>query len=225
MAEDKSFRDLWRTNAFLVTFAVVAIAILVGYFVLADFGWKSARDREADAGVQIAPADSKDKLTLGTAEVVAGSAVLRADLFVSRDGGFSSSGSGGYSETRNVLFIDPADKAAHWLLPDNDHVVVSTLDIEDEKDPNAKRVIATAFFVKPLSEKSEATSGRLILADSAGSKVVEVSNDVKDVQVAALNAGEVILLFERNRRLVSTAFDPNSLAKKREQEIDIPQLK
>src|SRR5450432_2013872 len=106
MAEDKSFRDLWHTNAFLVTFAVVAIAILVGYFVLADFGWKSARDREADAGVQIAPADSKDKLTLGTAEVVAGSAVLRADLFVSRDGGFSSSGSGGYSETRNVLFID-----------------------------------------------------------------------------------------------------------------------
>lgn len=225
MAENKPFRDLWRTNAFLVSFAVVVIAILVGYFALNDLGWKSARGREAEAGVQIAPADSKDKLTLGTAEVVAGSAVLRADLFVSRDGGFSSGGSGISSETRNVLFIDPADKAAHWLLPDNDHVVAATLDIEDEKDPNIKRVIATAFFVKPIVEESEATTGRLILANSSGGKVVEVSNDVKDVQVAALNAGEVILLFERNRRLVSSAFDPTSLAKKREQEIEIPQLK
>jgi len=151
--------------------------------------------------------------------------VLRANLYVNRDGGFSSGGSGSYSETRNILFIDPAEKAAHWLLPDNDHRVVETLDITDEKDPNAKRTVATAFFVKPLGEKSEAPAGRLILADGSGSKVVEVSKEVKDVQVAALNAGELVLLFERNRRLVFAAFEPASLAKKREQEIDIPQLK
>jgi len=37
--------------------------------------------------------------------------------------------------------------------------------------------------------------------------------------------GELIILYERDRRLVLATFDPGSLAKHREQEIDVPQLK
>jgi hypothetical protein len=58
-----------------------------------------------------------------------------------------------------------------------------------------------------------------------GRKIVEVANGVRDVHIATLDAGKVIILFERNRRLVLATFEPTSLVKKREQEIELPQLK
>jgi len=40
---------------------------------------------------------------------------MRANLATLRGGeGFSSSG---YAETRNILFIEPGEESARWLLP------------------------------------------------------------------------------------------------------------
>ncbi len=54
---------------------------------------------------------------------------------------------------------------------------------------------------------------------------IEVANEVRDLHVASLMGNEIDLLYERNRRLVSAAFDSSSLAKKNEREIELPQLK
>jgi hypothetical protein len=79
--------------------------------------------------------------------------------------------------------------------------------------------------VKPRTDQAESATGRLLVFDASGKNVVEVANEVRDLHVATLNGGDLTLLYERARHLVSAAFDPLSLAKKREQEIDVPQLR
>jgi hypothetical protein len=85
---------------------------------------------------------------------------MRADLFLDRGGkGFSS---GGYSETRNILFIEPDQKEAHWLLPDNDHILSDNSDITEGTDRSSKRLIATAVeAAKRVAEVS--AQARLLL--------------------------------------------------------------
>ena len=222
MKSQKFFRYLWRIDAVLILLAAGAITVGVGALVAAEFGGRAAMRRNVQAGVPVATEPRQD-LSLGRAEAIQGSAVLRADLTVSREGaGFSS---GGYSETRNILFIDPAQKAAYWLLPDNDHVIGERSDVKDEKDPRRERIVATAVLVKPRTDHPESATGRLLVFDPSGKNVIEVATEVRDLHVATLNGGDLTLLYERGRHLVSAVFDPLSLAKKREQEIDVPQLK
>jgi hypothetical protein len=223
MPAQKFFRYLWRTNAVLILFAAAAITFGVGALLWEESGARSAARRNSQAGIAVAP-ESKEDLTLAHAEIIPGSAVLRADLFLRRESkGFSSGGR--YPETRNILFIDPTQKAAHWLLPDNEHVIIQKSDITDEKDPLARRTVAMAVFVKPRNQELERVPGQLLLVDAAGTKTIEISKDVTDLHIARLNGNELIVLYERNNRLVLTAFDSGSLLKKREQEIDIPQFR
>jgi hypothetical protein len=101
----KLFRYLWRINAVLILFAAGAITFGVGVLLIGEFGARTVHSREAVAGIPVAAADSNAHLSLGRASVVAGTNVMRADLSLDRGGkGFSS---GGYSETRNILFIEP----------------------------------------------------------------------------------------------------------------------
>jgi len=201
----------------------VAITFGVGALLVGEFGARVARNREAEAGIPVVAADSSAHLLLGRASVVAGSDVMRADLSLNRGGaGFSS---GGYTETRNILFIEPGQKAARWLLPDNDHVISDSSDITDDADHKAKRMIATAVLVKSTTPSHETAVGELLLFDPTGKKVVEVANNVREMRLASLSGGELTILYERDRRLVLAAFDPESLAKRREQEIDVPQTK
>ncbi|HEX3740026.1 MAG TPA: hypothetical protein VHV29_09900 [Terriglobales bacterium] len=222
MTAQKFFRYLWRIDAILILLAAGAITFGIGALLVSEFGGRTAMRRNAEAGVPVAAGPRAD-LFLGHAQAVTGTAVMRADLTVSREGaGFSS---GGYSETRNILFIDPAQKAAYWLLPDDDHIIGERFDVKNEKDATRGRILATAVLVKPLTDQPESTAGRLILFDASGKNIVEVATDVRDLHVATLNGGDLTLLYERGKHLVSAAFDPLSLAKKREQEIDVPQLK
>lgn len=156
--------------------------------------------------------------------LVAGTNVMRADLSTERGGkGFSS---GGYSETRNILFIEPDQKEARWLLPDNDHVVGDSIELTtEESDRKLRRTIATTVLVKPMTGSPESTEGRLLLFDATGRKIVEVATNVRQLHLTSLTGGELTILFERNRRLVFATFDPGSLAKHTEQEINVPQLK
>jgi hypothetical protein len=215
------FRYLWRVNAVLILLAAGAITFGVGALLVGEFGARAARNREAEAGIPVVAADSNAHLSLGRASVVAGTDVMRADLSLNRGGaGFSS---GGYTETRNILFIEPGQKVARWLLPDNDHVIADSSDIIDDTDRNAKRMIATAVLVKSTMASPETAAGRLLLFDPPGRKIVEVASNVREIHLASLSGGELTILYERNRRFVLAAFDPGSLAKRREQEIDVPQ--
>lgn len=211
-------REITRANLLAGT-----IAALVLCFACQDKGGSgvgAASDEKA--GVLVVQPDSKERLSLGHAELIPGSTVLRADLFVGHDTGFSG---GKGLETRNILFIDPSEKAARWLLPDNDHVVAQTTDITDDKELRSKRTIATAVFVKGRGDERVSPPGQLLLVDGMGRKILEVANGVRDVHIATVDAGEIIILFERNRGLVLATFEPTSLVKKREQEIELPQLK
>ena|SRR5690349_11549646 len=222
MKAQKFFRHLWRIDAILILLAAGVITFGIGALLISEFGGRTAMRRNAEAGVRVA-AEPRADLLLGHAEAIHGTSVLRADLTVSREGAKFSSG--GYSETRNILFINPAQKAAYWLLPDNDHIIEERSDVKDEKDPTRERILATAVIVKPNNTQSESATGRLLVFDASGKNVVEVATEVRDLHIATLNDGDLTLLYERGRHLMSAAFDPVSLARRREQEIDVPQLK
>lgn len=162
---------------------------------------------------------------LGQASLVPGSQVMRAQLLLYRaEGNFSSSS--GYGEIRNILFIEPGDVAARWLLQDNNHVISESPDLmASEDDPKAKRTLATAVLVKPTSNDPEVSAGRLLLFDPPGRKVMEIANGVRKLHVASYTTGEITLLYERDRRLVLVQVDPTSFTKRKEQEVDVPQLK
>jgi hypothetical protein len=80
-------------------------------------------------------------------------------------------------------------------------------------------------LVKPQVDGQVTDKGRLILFDPPGRKVVEVADGVQEIQVASVAAGELTILYKQDRRLVLAAFDSGTLAKRREQQIDVPQLK
>lgn len=190
--------------------------------MVSEFGWRTARSPEAGAGI-VVTTDPNANLALGRASVVEGTDVMRAELLQYREGSGFSSGSGYSQEVRNILFLESGEKAARWLLPDHDHVIVENSDITN--DSKQKRTIATAVLVKSRAQADERAKGRLLLFDVSGRKIVEVSNGVRTIHVAALSSGELTLLYERDRRLTLATFDPESLAKRREEEIDIPQLR
>lgn len=149
---------------------------------------------------------------------------MRAQLVRSGEGAKFGSGSGDRIEIRNILFIEPGEKTARWLLPDNDHVITDTLDVA-EKDATSTRTIATAVLVKPQVDGQVTDKGRLVLFDLPGKKVVEVADGVQEIQVAFVTGGELTILYKQDRRLVLGAFDAGTLARRREQQIDVPQLK
>lgn len=219
----KFFRYLWRINAVLILLAAGAVTLGVGGLLVQEFGFSAARSREAQAGIAVAGPLAKLDLVLSRACIVEGTQVMRAEL--QRFPGEVKFSSGYSSETRNILFIEPGQKAAHWLLPENDHIVVDTSDIAAQREPNEKRVIATAVLVKSASESPENATGKLLLFDPPGKRIVEVADHVRTIQVASISGGELSILYERDRRLFLDVFDPQSIVKLREQEIEVPQLK
>jgi hypothetical protein len=213
-------------------------ALLVGMIVLV-FATACRQSTQApqvgtDRLVQ-APPGSQESFNLGQAELIPGTTVFRANLSVNREGGFGSDGKGSYFETRNILFIDPSEKAARWLLPDTNHVIEDATDIgapstgppglRENIRARPKKTVAILTYVKAKREHWRDFSGELLLSDSTGRHVSEIADEVKDVQVAMLLGSEIVVIYERNNRLVTQAYDPASLARKREQEIEIPALK
>ncbi len=217
------FRYVWRINALLILLAAAAITLGVGGLLVQEFGFKAARNREAEAGIAVAGTDAKLDLVLSRASVVEGTQVMRAEL--QRFPGEAKFSSGYSSETRNILFIEPGQKAAHWLLNDNDHILVDSSDITDEKEPNERRVVVTAVLVKSATESPESAAGKLLLFDPPGKKIIELADHVRTIQVASIKGGELSVLYERDKRLFLDVFDPQSMGKLREQEIEVPQLK
>jgi hypothetical protein len=220
----KFFRYLWRLNAILILVAAGAIAFAVATLLVAEWDASAGRQREAAAGPLAGSVESTEDVVLGRAEVVAGTNIIRADLISHQGGaGFSS---GGYSESRNTLFMEPGAKEARWLLPDDDHVIVQSSDIasraEEGKQP---RTVATAALVKTRGGNRETATGRLLLFDAGAKNVVEVASNIRALHSATFGDGAIRLLYEREQRLVLATFDPISLEKRSEEALTIPLLR
>lgn len=217
------FRRVWRVNAVLILVAAAVLALGAGAFVLNEFAPRAAWRHEPAAGPLGATSKGED-LVLGRDWAVDGTGTMRAELVARQSGkGISS---GGYGETRNILFIAPGEPAARWLLPDHDHVIAETHDVvQQEEQPTRSRTLATAVVVKKREAEPDAVGGRLILFNPSGTSIVDVADGVRTVHTAALSDGEIVVLFERDHRLWLAALDPQSLVKRREQLIDVPVLK
>jgi hypothetical protein len=148
---------------------------------------------------------------------------MRASLVVYRPGGGFSSG--GYSDTPNLLFVEAGDRTARWLLPDHQHVIADRVDIiADEDDARLKRIVAAAALVKPFGEQRDAATGRLLLCDPAGRRIIDIASGVRKLHVASVLNGVVTLLYERERHLMVAKYDGASLVKRGEEQVDVPQL-
>jgi len=152
---------------------------------------------------------------------VPGTTVMRVDLVAVR-AGFSS----GHYQTRNVLFLDPAEKNGRWLLPDSRHELTETVQLHkkpDDQEPG--RPLATCSLVKQADAERSST-GRLLIFDPVGKRVQFVADEVNRLHVASIGpAGEVLVLYERDRKFVTAVIDPASFAVEREQAFEIPPLK
>jgi len=224
MSKLQKFLDhLWRVDVILILIVTGAIVFGIAAFLLVEFKESSARNRAADAGIHVANPNENAKFFLENASLVAGTNVMRANLL--RDSGNKFSSGSGSGETRNILFIVPGEKTARWLLPDNNHIITENSDITDGKDPEKGRVIATVVLVKSPADDLENATGQLLLFDPPGKKILEVADNVRQIHVAALNGTELTILYERDRRLVFAAFDPQTIVKKREEQIEVPLVK
>ena len=222
MSAQRFFRYVWRIDAILILVAAGIAVVGLASLLVEEVSTRTANRHEAQRSVQVA-AEPRTDLILEHAESVSGSSVLRADLSVS--GGEGKFSSGGYSETRNILFIDPDQKNARWLLPDNKHVIEQRSDIKDDLGEAKEKLLATAALIEAESSQTAPSTNRLVLFDASGRTLVEVASEVSDLQLATLSGKEIVLLYERNRHLVRSTFDPSSLVKRSEQQIEVPQLK
>ncbi len=82
------------------------------------------------------------------------------------------------------------------------------------------------MLVKPYSAKSEASTGRLLVTDVTAEHITEVAPDVQNVHGVTLTpAGEIAVLFERDRKYEFALVDKSSLRKISERTITVPALK
>ncbi len=221
----RMFRYLWRVNAVLILVAAGAITFGVGALLVDQFGASKARSREAESGPLAGAGTSDPRLFLGQASVVPGTVFMRADLLRHHEGGGFSSG--GYAETRNILFIDPSEKQARWLLPDDKHVIVERTEVatEDQEDGKSKRAVATVALVKAGDADRQTGTGALLVFGPSGTPIVQVADGVRALHVAALSGKQITVLYERDRQLVVALFEATSLAKQQEQTMPVPALK
>jgi hypothetical protein len=182
-----------------------------------------ACSKEAELAPQVAGASPEEKLTWGGTNEIAGTPVMRIDLVGSGGKGMSSS----YGETRNVLFLDPAEKAGRWLLPDRGHFFAESIQLaSDLEHPTGKGALGTAVLVKDVGHNDEGATGRLLLFDPVGRTVEWLSEGVRRLNAASVEpSGDWVILYERNRQFVIAVVDGKTLKMRREQAFDIPALK
>lgn len=204
----------------ILLYIVVGAAGLCS-LVARDCNQAAERARAAEVPPPIAGPASQKHLAFGRAALVTGTEVLRVDLVRSGSGYDYAS----YAEVRNILFLDPATKAGRWLLPDSDHVIAESLDIEKEEAPNVKKVLAIAGLVKPLGGDLRTTEGRLLLFDPSGKTVEALADGVRTLHVAAVGQGSgYLVMYERQRKFVVATIDPVSLKTRGEQVFEVPSL-
>jgi hypothetical protein len=222
----KFFRLLWRVNAILIFIAAAGITIGVVSLLASELRWGSAHRQAVEAAPQVGASQAGEQFLLRQMDLVPGTAVLRGELQLHRDGRGLGSGLSGYAETRNLLYVKDGAKVGRWLLPDNDHVISAHHDVEPEnEDRNHRTTLATVVLVKPAHQDQWTSEGELLLVDATGDNVQTVAKGVRELHTAAVRQGSLLLLYEANKKYCIAFFDVPSLAKKDQRELEVPQLK
>jgi hypothetical protein len=213
-------------NALLILIASAAAIFAIMTLLWSQLGGSVTRNHVSEAMPPLTAGDVGEDLFLGEVALVEGTTVLRGDLVVRRSGAGFSSGSG-YSETRNILFVESHTNTARWLLPDHNHVITAHPDVAIRtEDRRAGRPVATVALVKQAQTDLAVTEGTLLIFDPSGTRVQTVADGVREIHTATLDDdGRVILLFERRRKYVLATFDASSLEKREEHEVAVPKVK
>jgi hypothetical protein len=224
MNSSKFFRTVWRVNAVVILLAAGAISLGAGALLFQEFRFdRNNRGNQAELRVDNTSTPELP-LVLGRA-IEVGESIQVELLQADTTGGLTSGlSSGGYRPLKNILFIQSGAKDGRWLLPDNNHVLVERTELRDEPKGKTGTSFGTAIVAKSSTRQTESETGRLILFNQSGRTVVDVASDVRTIQLAAVTNGELRILYERNRQLVLAAFDPVTLQKRREDEIQVPKL-
>jgi len=222
----KFFRLLWRVNAILILVAAAGISVGVISLLATELRWGSAHRQAVEAAPQIGASQAGERFILRQMDLVPGTAVLRGELQLHRDGSGLRSGSSSYAEARNLLYVKEGAKVGRWLLPDNDHVITERHDVEPEnEDRNHRTTLATVVLVKPAHQDQWTSEGDLLLIDATGDSVQTVAKGVRELHTAVVRQGSLLLLYEANKKYCVAFFDIPSLAKKDQREVEVPQLK
>ena len=179
--------------------------------------------RERELAPPIGGASPDASVTWGRASQVPGTEVMRIDLVRERSG----LSSGGYAEVRNILFLDPAEKAGHWLLPDSRHYFTEELELNtDPDDPKSKRMLGTVALLKEVGADPHTATGKLLIFDPPGRTLQWLADGVRELNAASVApSGDFVILYERNRQFVIAVVDGKMFKLTREQIFDIPILK
>lgn len=223
MRAQRFFRALWRINALLIAVASAGIAIvmmMVGGYMLQD----KARQREAAAAAVNPGKPSNKELTLGGLTPIEGTSLFRATLSSPYRGLDVGSSGGGAPDTRNMLFIDTATGTATWLLAGDREVIANSSEIVDEtKTGERKPPLGMVALVKPYGADAD---GRLLMLEMASLRSKEFAAGVHALDgVTITPAGDVAVLFQKNRQYYLALFDKTTLTKKSEREIAVPALR
>jgi hypothetical protein len=219
------FRYLWRINAVLIAIAAAGIAVAVVMLTVSMIQ-DNIRRREAAAASVIPGKPANKELSLGDLSPIEGTSLFRATLSSQHHGIEISSSGGSSPDVRNMLFIDTASGTATWLLPNDKEVITNRADVaEQEKPGEPKAPLGMVALVKPYRESAEASTGRLLMLDLTGLHVEQFASDVFALDgVTITPAGEIAVLFQKNRKYYLALFDRTTRAKRSEREIAVPDL-
>ena len=218
------FRYVWRANAVLLFAAMSVVCFVAASALVSELRFGAERRRAEAAPIAVAQRPA-ERLVVNRVTQVSGTNVLRGELVrVGGAGEFSSSR--GTLETRNLLFLDGAEKSARWLLPDSGHALTAVLDVSAEDKPNSRRPVAIVVLVKPVGAAGAGDGGALLVADPTGRAVHAVADGVRAIDHAGMSTdGLVTVLYERGRKYVVASFNAATLAPVSQGEVAVPELK
>lgn len=124
MEENRFFKYVWRINGLLLLLAgllTLALLAFAGYQIYAQ---QSGRDRQNSLPLA-STGESAPPTQLGVTQAIPGTPYVMMPLLADpadKPGYFSKSG----ADARNYLFIDGQHQAQHWLLANNDQLIVGS---------------------------------------------------------------------------------------------------
>ncbi len=224
MGKSRSFfRNLSRTNSVLNFIALVSLIVLACVIFYQEV-FRKPTVHNAEPAESAVAGNEHEKLQFQRQYLDTKTGVVRMALVRLGEGKF---GSGGGTETANLLFIPADQTVGHWLLTDNKHVLESPDDINDSSAAHgdeAGPLVASAVLVSPKNAE-EGAAKTLLLFDPTGTKVTEVSRSASETELAEISNGQILLVYSVGPKFYRATFDRNSLQKTAELEVTIPKLK
>lgn len=169
MKRARFFALVWRLNALIILLAGTVGLLVLVYAAIVIFN-DLTRTRHASGIINIAEEQiDTTRTSLGDFELVEGTPILRAPLYLHQEYAFSS-GSKAASSTQNYLYFDSLSRAPYWLMPGNRGLILETKEFPSHE----------------YGEKAEPTRVVMYLSvdsDSNGDGKL-TSNDAKSIAIS-----------------------------------------